>query len=223
MSPDREWYRYRFCVAVDWERNKVKGLCPEWWVDLFLFDKVVRSILDKHHEKQMDFWRIHRRAEDDGSGHICSLMCMVTKSVAEKIDKAIRTNKFFRLFKKSPLFVDYSYRREDLNDGEWPPSLLIAWPVYAQGISEFFLTYLAGLCEKERKGLLGGEIVVPFTILSETDAMYGYYKSYGVVQSFIKGQWYGYGCHSLFHHLSGIFGYAPLHCSVDLRGITGVF
>jgi hypothetical protein len=209
MSVKKKWYRYCFQFSVDWEKSKIERLCPEWWVDLLLFDTVLRHLL-KRYKKDIAAWRIHRRADDDQARHIASFMFKVTPAISKTLERAIIRHKVYKWVAVSENFIQFYRKQENLNAEEWPEGFVKAWVPFIQGASEMFLAMLAQAMEAFDQGVEEGHEV------DEPEARYSY------AHTAIKEVWYRYGGHALFHHLSGLFAYQRLFIRFrELEGVVG--
>lgn len=209
MAAKKKWYRYCFQFAVDWEKADIERLCPEWWVDLLLFDTVLRHIL-KRYKKDIAAWRIHRRADKDQAGHIASFMFKVTPAVSETLERVIIRHKVYKQVTTDERFIQFYKKQENLNTEEWPDGFVKVWVPFIQGASEMFLVLLSDAMDAFDQGVeLGKEV-------DELEARYTY------AHESIKKVWYHYGGHALFHHLSGLFAYQRLFINfTELQGVVG--
>ena len=177
-----------------------------WWLDLFIFDNIFRYVLKKEADN-ITAWRLHRRWTTDATGHACSLYCLCDKETALYIQKSIARSKFFKMLQSSWYFRAFEHKIEDFSD-EWPKALRKSWPLFAQGLSEFFLEYM-----RDSK-VVGGR--------KACKSLLDYQPHYETMLKDMNKDWYWFGRHAFFHHINGMFAYEHLQISfVELGGIVG--
>ena len=187
------WWSVRF--KVTWPRDNP----PLWPVDLLLAHRIVEPVLAEFN-KSIRFWRFHRRAARDVTGHQFSFMFYAPGSVAGDIYGSIRKNRILEKllsekliehikFDDSPRYPDI----ENRSDPNWSLTLQKAWPAYIMGVSAMWLE-LINLHVKD---------------LESTD-INDMFERYQKINESIDNIWIHEGQHALLHHLNAIFGYEPL-------------
>jgi hypothetical protein len=179
-------------------------------MDLLLAHAIVGPVL-KEYATEIDWWRFHRRAGVDETGHQLSFAFYSTSLVAEQIMGSIKQNPILRqtmdahLLEKiifdDPDFPDYP-QIEDLSDHHWSPKLQRNWPAYIMGVSSLWL------------GLIDD---VMADIPHQDDDILMLLDRYREAERRISALWYKEGQHALIHHLSAIFGYKPMRVVEDIQ------
>jgi len=77
-----KWCHFRF--RINWPENQGQ----KRWIDIFIFDTVVRQILVEN-RKGMSLWRVHRRAVRDQEGHQFTFLCYSQDETAQLINKKL--------------------------------------------------------------------------------------------------------------------------------------
>ena len=193
------WWHARY--GIKWAENTE----PLWNVDLYLADKVVRPVLEKH-RCGISLWRFHRRAAPDAAGHQFSFIFYSSPLKALEIFEDLHSNPDFKLLRSSGLLIRDTYddtstvskpRPEDTSDRSWSPAIQKTWPYFIMGVSEMWLS----LIQEHRAGMEGTN---PARSLAENLAIYQQVDR-KIIQS-----WRDEGRHALLHHLNALFGYEPL-------------
>ena len=183
---------------------------PLWAMDLLLAHAVVGPVL-KDYAKEIYWWRFHRRAGPDETGHQLSFAFYSTSSVADQIMGSIKESPLLRqameahLLEKiifdDPDSPDYP-QIEDLSDHHWSPMLQRNWPAYIMGVSSLWL------------GLIDD---VMADMPDQNDDVLMLLDRYREAERRISTLWYKEGQHALIHHLSAIFGYKPMRVTEDIQ------
>lgn len=191
------WWSLRFRIA--WPRGKP----PNWSVGLLLADIVVEPALVRFHNK-VQFWRFHRRAARDDTGHQFSFIFYSDSSVAGEIIETIKRNEVLDQLLARKLIeevntddMDVPARRniEAMSDPYWSIELQKAWPAFIMGVSATWLELINQNVGKEEIGD------------SDLD---GLLKRYDEANESVGSIWIHEGQHAFFHHLNAIFGYEPV-------------
>jgi hypothetical protein len=168
-------------------------------VDLLLAHRVVEPVLTQY-DQGILFWRFHRRAARDVTGHQFSFMFYASPVVASDVSNSVKENRIVEAllnenliehvkFDDSPRYPHIE-NRSDLN---WSSKLQKAWPAYIMGVSAMWLELIH---------LHAGEVQsadVPLML-----------QTYRKANESIGHVWIHEGQHAFLHHLNAIFGYEPL-------------
>lgn len=178
------WIQYKFRFNDD-------PLDPDWWMDLFLIDTAFRDIIEKH---KPELWRFHRRSGKDSVGHQLSLLCYVDKKMAAKIQIELAYHKSVNLLAeykhiKSDSIEVMEPGIEKTSDAMWSESMQKSWPYFACGTCQMIL----GLIE------------------NEYDWKYKHAEEYYInLSDELEDIFTSNAAHAFIHHLSALFGYAPI-------------
>ncbi len=160
-------------------------------------------IIDTTTERLL-FWRFHRRAAPDDSGHQFSFLFYSDAAALREINAQIQQNPTVHQALKKRIIEhaicdDASQPRRPkisaMSDAKWSPALQKHWPAFIMGVSRLWL----GLINEAFKDLPPHEEDFDKK-LEQT------YKA----EKTINAMWYKEGQHAFFHHLSAVFGYEPL-------------
>jgi hypothetical protein len=138
-----------------WWYVKVKMAWPEeqepaWYMDSLLARQVFRSQLLAH-ALDIEMWRFHRRAVRDNSGHQFSFIFYAKKPAAQAILNGVAQNPTMRSLMDAgnveslQLFdanKNPSSAIEATSDPNWTPEMQRAWPYYAMGVSQLWLSLI---------------------------------------------------------------------------------
>lgn len=199
VSDPKGWWHARY--GIKWTENSE----PLWNVDLYLADRVVRPVLEKH-RGGISLWRFHRRAAPDAAGHQFSFIFFSSPLEALEIFEDLHSNPDFRLLKNSGLLIRDTYddtssvskpQPEDTSDRNWSPAVQKTWPYFIMGVSEMWLK----LIQEHMAGTQGTtsprSLIESLAIYRQVDRK--------IIQS-----WRDEGRHAFLHHLNALFGYEPL-------------
>ena len=191
----------RFIFKFEWSEDEG----PRWWVGTYMIDTLFREIL-KVYGKKICMWRFHRRAEQDDNGHQLTLMCYTTERVGRRIELHISKSKVIRTLSGGSFLRSYrvNFSGETISstsDGKWDEVMRNAWPFFIQGVCESVLVML------ERLHIESSYSDIPRDLL--TDEWIESY--YGVIHKRLVELWERQGSHAFFHHVGGVFGYAPVY------------
>ncbi|MGB5338147.1 MAG: hypothetical protein WBO06_03525, partial [Gammaproteobacteria bacterium] len=192
--PDGEgWWYARFRMA------RSKDDPPSWYLGTLLAGEVIAPVFATHY-RDIQIWRVHRRAGKDNHGHVFSFIFYSTPDGARRIYKDIAENPVLvRLQEEDKVtwvgFDDvHQVSRpaiEDTSDSHWSLPVQKTWPALIMGASRMWLD-------------LVGELAAAHA--DETDLE----RRYQIVQQELNAIWAGQGQHAVLHHLSAIFAYKPL-------------
>ncbi len=200
---DGAWRACRFKIA--WPEH----LGADGAVDLLLAHSVVQPVLQNqvHH---VPWWRFHRRAARDDSGHQFSFLFYTTPGISKKLMSRIQESPVLQELLASKIIERAtcddpktlrSSRIEAMSDTHWSPALQKHWPAYIMGVSTLWL----GLIDDAMTG--SPELKDIFIRLEQ------YRKASAIVTEI----WRKEGQHAFFHHLSAVFGYEPLMIQKEIQ------
>jgi hypothetical protein len=191
------WWACRFKVV--WPPDQE----PDLAVDLLLAHAVVRPVL-RQYENRILYWRFHRRAARDQSGHRFSFLFYTDPATAAEVFKKIEESKPLgdalaaRIVEE--LITDDPAKPAkpnvaDLSDPNWSPTLQRNWPAFIMGVSALWL----GLVDEAMAEIPGDSSEIGATLerCRKADAR-------------ITAVWNKEGQHAFLHHLSALFGYKPI-------------
>ncbi len=196
-SDDLSWWAYRF--RIKWPPERPADLT----VDLMLAHAVVKPSLDTHASK-LSYWRFHRRAARDGTGHQFSFLFYSNPATARELYASLQASPVLKQVRDQGLVTaivmddpDKPVRPgvADTSDPHWSPTLQRHWPAYITGVSLLWL----GLIDDAVAELPDGK-------RSAADPL----AVYRAVDQRVQGIWYQEGQHAFLHHLSAVFGYREL-------------
>ena len=198
-APDKDmsWWVYRF--RIKWPA----GTSPDWAVDLLLAHAVVKPKLEVFSER-LAYWRFHRRAARDATGHQFSLLFYTDPATARNLYTALQASAVLKQVQAQGLVTgvvkdDPEHplrpRVADTSDPHWSPTLQRHWPSYIMGVSMLWL------------GLIGDAVAeLPPDQRSGEDLL----APYRAAEKRVSQVWYKEGQHAFLHHLSAVFGYRDL-------------
>lgn len=189
------WYaRFRF----EWSAQQE----PDWSLGVLVADQIVRPVLSAY-PTQIDLWRVHRRAADDGAGHQFSFIFRATVSDAANIYQMIEASPWLVRLRDHQLLRRWSFddlshvRRKEIqatSDPSWSDDVQRSWPYFIQGVCQMWLA----LIDRDDKPTANASL--------EEWLTYYQARQEHVTQVFAQQ-----GQHALLHHLNAIFGYQYLN------------
>jgi len=191
-----------------WWRCQLRIVWPDeisvnWGMDLLLAHSVVSPIL-KDHYRDISYWRFHRRAARDNTGHQFSFIFYSTSETANSVFTAINQSNILQQAIKDNLIEkvvtgDPDNPRwpniEDTSDPNWPPDIQKNWPSFIMGVSSLWL------------GLIDESMQDSPDDITDINQLLTKYRE---VDAKITNSWRNQGQHAFLHHLNAIFGYNPL-------------
>jgi len=214
-----KWQNYRFKIKWDQQSN------PNTWLDFFLLDQPVRSILSKHKD-QIKLWHFHRKwKNDDDAGHRFSFMCYANDDTGNSIMEMLSRHDTLNKLKSMSLIENVYWEEqgkentnckiEDTSDktseSGWPVELQRSWPHFICGFSAMVLEMIAEIQHKTDQEN-------PETITA--DSFHTFQEYYIQVNNRLFEIWHNKGSHAFFHHINAIFGGVPL--IVHPRSVNGM-
>ncbi len=204
--PDDElnWWVVRY--RIHWP----EGESPDWAIDLLLAHAVVKPSLEIYSQR-LPYWRFHRRAARDASGHQFSFLFYTDPPTARAIYASLEANPVLGKLKAQGLITqivkddpDRPERPniEDTSDPKWSPTLQRHWPAYIMGVSQLWL------------GLIDDAVA---DLPVESYAGYDPLVIYRAADKRVSQIWFKEGQHAFLHHLSAVFGYRELLIVKPLR------
>jgi hypothetical protein len=191
------WWACRF--RIPWPAGEE----PDLAVDLLLAHAVVQPVL-RAYDGKIIYWRFHRRAARDATGHQFSWLFYAdpetAKEVLGQIGESELLSEALAAHMIEGVMVDDPGTParpgvEDLSDPHWSPVLQRNWPAFIMGVSALWL----GLIEEAAAEVPGDS--------GEVRALLERYRQ---ADSRVSAIWYKEGQHAFLHHLNAIFGYKPL-------------
>ena len=198
------WWRIQFLIP--WG----EGGEVSWPLDLLLAHAVVSPVLLEN-AKKITYWRFHRRAVRDATGHMFSFIFYSDPEHAASIFAEIKNSRITNeLLKenmvKQVLTGDPKNPKNsnigDTSDPHWSQEIQDSWPTFIMGVSSLWL----GLISEEMKGVSTSNRTI--------SELVGEYK---VAHENISNKWRREGQHAFIHHLSAIFAYHPMLIKKDIR------
>ena len=214
LSPDHVPPGFKSMDNSYWWTCNFRIIWPDdsdinWGMDLLLAHAVVSPVLMRH-TTNIPFWRFHRRAARDNSGHQFSFLFYSKPEIASLVLTEIAENKLLvdaydaNLIDRV-LIDDPNHPQlpniEDTSDRNWSPDLQKNWPSFIMGTSSLWL------------GLI--DDALPDSPDDSTD-IHTLLEKYREANERITETWRSEGQHALLHHLNAIFGYKPLHIRKSL-------
>jgi len=191
------WWRCNF--QITWpEETEIN-----WGMDLLLAHAVVAPILVEQID-EIFYWRFHRRAARDATGHQFSFIFYCNPEVASQVFAEITKSTLLQEAYDAGLINkvliddpgDHQLPNvEDNSDRHWSLSLQRNWPSFIMGASSLWL----GLIDDSMQNFPE----------NHTD-IHQLLQRYQQVDKKITQTWRTEGQHALLHHLNAIFGYHPL-------------
>ena len=201
---DMSWWAYRF--RINWPA----GTAPDWAVDLLLAHAVVKPKLETF-SKRLAYWRFHRRAARDATGHQFSLLFYTDPAIARDLYASLQASPVLKQVQAQGLVTgivmddpDHPVRPgvADTSDPRWSPTLQRHWPSYIMGVSLLWL------------GLIDDAVAaLPPSRRSGEDFL----ATYRAAEKRVSQIWYKEGQHAFFHHLGAVFGYRELLIAKPMR------
>ncbi len=190
------WIQYKFRFNDDPDS-------PDWWMDLFLIDTAFRDIIEKH---KPELWRFHRRSGKDSVGHQLSLLVYTDKKISEKIHSELSNHNAVAILAndihpkiKSFIYEEMEPGIEKTSDVNWTMSLQKSWPYFACGACQMIL----------------GLFPDPPEYWDNQKKIFFTSQHYeGVDKVPMKEFFSDNASHAFIHHLSALFGYAPINLRI---------
>jgi hypothetical protein len=187
------WWYLRF--HIDWPEDE--GI--RWYMGTLIGGEVIAPVFDEYYQ-DVYIWRIHRRADRDGHGHVFSFIFYSTPQGAQRIYTAVESNTVVKSLLENgqltKVTVDDVTRItrpnvEDTSDKNWPLSVQKAWPAMIMGASRMWLELVSESASRQ-------------TDISGIEA------KYKKVQDDVTQLWRDEGQHAILHHLNAVYAYQPL-------------
>lgn len=191
------WWKCRFKNV--WPREGDADLA----LDLLLAHAVVSPVLEAH-AADLPYWRFHRRAVRDNTGHQFTFLFYAKPETAAEVFAEIGRSRVLRQAMAASLvekvILDDPGRPrppgiEETSDPRWSPGLRRSWPPFIMGVSALWLGLIADAMD--------GAPEVP-------DDPHLLLAAYRKADAEITGIWRNEGQHALLHHLNAVFGYEEM-------------
>ena len=208
LSTDHVPPRYKVMDNTYWWTCNFRIVWPDdtaidWGMDLLLAHAVVSPVLVKH-INNISYWRFHRRAARDTSGHQFSFLFYSKPEIASIVLSEIANSKVLEEAYEANLIgivlIDDPENPllpnvEDTSDRNWSPYLQKNWPSFIMGTSSLWL----GLIDESIQDYPEDNADIHLLL-----------ERYREVNDKITETWRTEGQHAFLHHLNAIFGYEPL-------------
>lgn len=190
---------------VGFHRDMEENEDPAWYMDSLIAYEIIKPILNTH-EQPIIIWRFHRRAAPDNSGHKFSFIFYSKRSVGESIYELVSGNQLVQTLQNENYIDRLSFAdinsaarlsMEDTSDKNWPIELQKAWPYFAQGVSQTWLSLIEQYAEQSSQ-------------LDDLDVA-GQVEQFKIINDKIDSLWEQEGGHAFLHHLNALFGYQELY------------
>jgi hypothetical protein len=201
---EKSWWTCRF--KISWPPDAG----ADGAVDLLLAHAVIGPVLHEY-SKDLSWWRFHRRAVRDETGHQFSFLFYSTSRVSFQIMKAMRESKILRRALDAGIVEEVTFddptkpthpQIEATSDYRWSPALQRNWPSYIMGVSALWL------------GLIDDFMA---DVPRHNDDVSALLEQYRQANSKVTALWRNEGQHAFLHHLSAVFGYEPLLIKSEIR------
>lgn len=181
----------------------------DWAVDLLLAHAVVSPVLSQYAD-DIPYWRFHRRAARDSTGHQFTFLfysvAEIASSVFTSIDKSevlkdsLKANIVKEVVMDNPKHPKLP-KIGDTSDQNWSPEFQKNWPSFIMGVSSLWL------------GLIIEDMQHSPQAFDDINQLL---EEYRYVDARITDKWKNEGQHALLHHLNAIFGYQPMLIKKEL-------
>jgi len=187
------WWYARFFI------ERPAGEPPRWYIGTLIGGEIIAPVFERHF-KDIQIWRVHRRAANDDYGHVFSFIFYSSAAGAQRIYADLEKNPVLQRLRQEGRVTRVGFddtsrisrpHIEDTSDRHWSPSVQQTWPALAMGASRMWLDLVGEVADKHA---------------DEQDLEQRYIE----VQEDINNIWAQQGQHAVLHHLSGIFAYQPL-------------
>lgn len=189
--------RWKFHVPV------LEGQAPRTWIDLLLFDQVVRHIV-KRYEVRLDYWNIHRRWGPT-SNHVFEFRCRGDDALQAEVQSDIKQIRAFQVLNglnppihvelcpQPPSKVDQAAAHVDENWGE--------------AVKKSHPKFMQGLCETLGSVIDAVRQPGPPPNLDTSEGLAAAEKYYREIEERVRVLWFNDGSHAYLHFLHMVFGY----------------
>lgn len=199
---------FRMLEDACWWRCKFKHVWPkdgdaDLSIDLLVAHAVVSPVLAVH-AADIPYWRFHRRAVHDKTGHQFTLLFYSRSEIAAAVFAEIDRSKMLKRARTANLVeqvvMDDPDRPqlpgiEDTSDPRWSPELRKNWPSFIMGVSSFWLGLIAEAMHDAPE---------------DCDDPHRLMEKYRKADAKITEIWRVEGQHALLHHLNAVFGYEEM-------------
>ncbi|NOQ12865.1 MAG: hypothetical protein GQ583_00085 [Methyloprofundus sp.] len=187
------WYAVRFSIL--WEKETE----PQWYMGTLIAGEVISPLLEQSRQ-QVVYWRVHRRAVHDKTGHVFSFIFYSSQADAALIYQHFKNNKVLTKLQQQQLLSGVSYDAlynnsqtniADTSDPLWPEKIRSSWPFFIMGASQMWLEQIRAFKKQT---------------LNESDIK----QRYIIIQNNLTDLWQQQGQHALMHHLNALYAYQPV-------------
>ena len=193
------WWYAKFKIRIP--ENGV----PLSHIDLLIAHEVVNPALLKYNNN-IKLWRIHRRWNNDKTGHEFSFIFYCRLDIATSVYNEFRANTLIQSLRRNKVLERVRYDRtnkirkpnlEDTNDPIWTGLIQKRWMYYIMSVSELWL------------GLIS-DIVNEVDIEQKSKKIAETIEFYKEIGKKLNALWQMQCRHPLLHHMNAIFGYEPI-------------
>jgi len=197
----RKLQKEHFWQSICFKHKYNTDALPAWHMDVLLMQEIVGPVLEKN-KKDIELWRIHRRANNDKAGHQFTFWIYTKKKLADKIYTDIKTNSLLEQLQTEGYIEKVFYSNNldkpfisDTSDKRWSMNVQISWTKFIQGVCEMWYDQGKILSNANRPD-------------NDLNKLIAYYKE---VNELINLEWHYGASHAYFHHLNAIYGYVPVN------------
>jgi hypothetical protein len=203
-----------------WWYVRVKMVWPEeqpiaWYMDVLLAHQLFKPVLLKY-ARDLEFWRFHRRAGRDKAGHRFSFIFYAREATASAILNNLAQNplipKLIAVNRVEKIFLYDANKKpnsaiEATSDKNWSLSMQRAWPYFAMGGSQVWLSLIDQYAASTEGN--GEHSSAPDSLENNNDieALLAFYRQ---IDEKIVSTWEEEGGHAFLHHLNALFGYGEV-------------
>ena len=208
----RRWYEFPFRIRWDQAQSKP----PETWVDLFLLDQVVPSLVALLETKE-DRWCIHRRWMNDKDGHTFRLDCYTDKATADRVWARLKNHTAAEAVRS--LLLEWPIERQeggtDLATGNphWMPRTKSVYPAFIQRVCQTFREVLDAL-----KAELPSALPDCTSQSAQAASLQSVKDYYSALETKVRELWYNDGADSFMHMTHALFGSSPFRARLTVPG-----
>ncbi|NOT85972.1 MAG: hypothetical protein HOP02_14585 [Methylococcaceae bacterium] len=183
------------CFHLPWQQKQE----PDWSIGTQIAGEIIAPVLAQRH-LNINYWRFHRRAVEDATGHTFSFIVYSSAASAEKIYADIKASPNTIALKKTgqitriefdPLDKNPKPEIKDTSDPVWPAAIQKTWPGFIMGASQMWLDLILQL-------------------KTESPSNANQRERYQSIHQHITKLWEQHGQHAWLHHLNALYGYSPI-------------
>jgi hypothetical protein len=199
-----------------WWFVRVKVVWPEeepiaWYMDVLLAHQLFKPVLLKY-AHDIELWRFHRRAGRDKAGHRFSFIFYAREATATAILNNLAENPLIPKLmgaNRVEKIVLYEANKkpnsaiEATSDKNWSLTMQRAWPYFAMGGSQVWLSLIDQYAASAEHSLTHDSLENN----DDIEALLAFYRQ---IDEKIVTTWEEEGGHAFLHHLNALFGYGDV-------------